>query len=235
MRQVAWRSWTGVALVLWLGVIGVARGDVYGGSAAFAMGINSVRMSNLATTLRGQGMPVFSKAFLTLAGTGDVYLGHVAFGFDGGSFFGNSASNTSFETSVRGTYWAPRIGFLVLSWRNLLAYGLLGVGSSTNRLTITDRVNVLQSEYERSSSFYDLSLAADYLFIPETEQEWTATALFGFRIGYGLSFVTSGWRPASGNTYALNTALPHLPMTGPYFRITLGAGWIRLDRDETDF
>jgi len=200
-----------------------------GGAGYFMIGGSFLDLGGLNAALERGGYSAFSGSFLTVGGGGHALIGRLILGGEGQSIMEKSGSRGDTKTVVSGGCGFFDIGYVVHSGRGLLVYPLFGVGAGSIDLKISGRETALFEEVlvdpgrsarlQTSGFLMQVALGADRWMGP-AGRDRRRGFFIAVRAGYVFAPVKGAWE-IEGTEIGGG---PGVGWTGPYLRISIGAG-----------
>ncbi len=195
-------------------------------------GWNRFNIGDLNTRLRNAGYQTFPRNFLSLGGGGNAHIRRIVLAVDGSLYLTSEKSSLdgTAATRLRGGAGLVQAGYDILPPGSLSLYPLLGVGFGIMELALqpasSANFNDVLTDPRRMSrldaftALINIGLGGEYR-IPLIRREASdGGLLIGFRTGYMFSPTNGNWK-LNGASLAGG---PALDMSGPYFKMFLGAG-----------
>jgi hypothetical protein len=208
--------------------------EIYGGMGYFSAGYQHPNLSALNKALTREGFGAVPENYITFGGGGHSIIKNVVIGGEGHSFSGKHTwtdrPGGPVETALDGGYGLFNIGYVVTAKKGLLVYPMLGIGGGGLTLDVSDAPqgatfeNMLRNhqqgvKLENGGFLLNFQLAADYMM--QGNEKGRGGLLVGIRGGYMLA-------PGQWDNWTWNDATigdgPDASLSGPYVRLTFGAG-----------
>jgi opacity protein-like surface antigen len=208
--------------------------ESFGSFGYITFGGHLINLDELNSKLKTHNYNEFENFATGYGGGLHFIISNWILGFDGMSsnFQNNESPDGEFRLSFNGGYTTFNVGYLMNPSSRLLIYPMLGLGSNKVNLRIQQNVRpsfdlVLEkprrsTELTATNFLINLQVGGDYLIsiFPETRTGIIA----GLRIGYLYSPLDTKW-----DIYAIEIDDgPNVNFNGPYARIVLGTGGIRI-------
>jgi hypothetical protein len=200
-----------------------------GGAGYFMIGGSLLRCDGLNAALERDGYSHFPGSFLTLGGGGHAFIGRLVLGGEGQGLVGRRGGNGDSKTVLSGGCGFFNVGYVAHSGSGLVVYPLFGVGAGSVDLKIMGRdaasfTEVLgdprrSARLQRSGFLMQLAIGADQWLGPAASGRRRGFFI-GVRAGYVLAPVKGGWELDGMEV----EGGPDAGWTGPYIRISIGAG-----------
>lgn len=200
-----------------------------GGAGYFMIGGSLLDLDGLNATLERGGYSRFPGSFLTVGGGGHALVGRLVLGGEGQGMMERRGSGADSKTVISGGCGFFDIGYVIHSGSGLQVYPFFGIGAGSVDLKILGSGTAPFEEVladpgrsarlQTSGFLMQIALAAD---------RWLGPAGRGGRSGFFIG-VRAGYvfAPAKGAWEIEGTEIgggPGVGWTGPYLRISIGAG-----------
>lgn len=208
----------------------VKKGQIRG---YFMFGGSTIDIDPLNSELESKGYSTHSDNFGSFGGGGHIIINRMIIGGEGHALVGEEEESViargSFKTSLSGFYGFFDVGYLIHSKHDLNVYPLIGIGGGAMSLKIGPDSfdDILENprrgaELSAGGFLLNAALGTDYLMRLWKDEKGEGGLVFGLRIGYTFAPAKGGWE-MDGITLSGD---PEMGITGPYFRLMIGAGGI---------
>ena len=185
-------------------------------------------LDGLNAALERGGYSRFPRSFLTMGGGGHAFIGRLVLGGEGQTLIEEGARGRH-KTVLSGGCGFFNVGYVARSGAGLAVYPLFGVGAGSLNLSITSRETVSFEEVledpgrsarlQKSGFLMQVAIAADR-WLGSGRRSGRGGLFVGIRAGYVFAPAGGSWEfegiEAGGG--------PRAGWTGPYIRISIGAG-----------
>ena len=207
-----------------------------GGQGGFQIGVMTLDLADLNSTLSAANYPGFNEQFLTIGGSGYGVRGRWLIGGEGQGLIGSDQATTNglYSLIATGGYGLFRVGYNVVKGKSVDLYPTVGFGAGGVNIQIRGRsaptFGDILTTPGRSSNLsaggfvLGVGVAGDVRLNMAQERDSTVGGLMlGVSAGYVFQPVTSSWKLDQENSVAGG---PTMKIQGAYARFTLG-GWAR--------
>jgi hypothetical protein len=207
-----------------------------GGGGFIGMGVRTIDVADLNSTLRRFDYPTFQQHMLAFGGGGYALRGRVLIGGEGYGLSGQreDRADGTYSTRLTGGFGTLNIGYLAAHSERITVYPLIGAGGAGVQLDIAERGSptfeqVLEfpgrsSKLATGSFLVTLSIAADFqLTARPRPARRTSGMVGGLRVGYSNSLTSGEWTRHDG----LAAAGPDVGLNGFFVTFTFGARTLR--------
>lgn len=207
----------------------VKKGKGAEGWGYFMAGTNLIDIGALNSELEKKGYPKLSESFFSSGGGGCGRIGRVIIGGEGYGLIGEKTTSESYEISIGAGCGFFDIGFIAISYGDLMVYPIFGLGGGGLSLTIKERGTpsfdeILESpkrgvEISTGGLLFNLALGMHYLIKLGGERNGGGI-LVGICLGYTFAPMRGSW---SMDGVEISGG-PKVGITGPYVRFMIGGG-----------
>jgi hypothetical protein len=203
---------------------------ISGGFGFFSPGFG---MQDLSALNRFAGTSAFNGNGITLGGGGVLIVRSFMIGGEGGSYLARKASVGNLDMQLESGWGKFTLGYVVYGRKGLLIYPKVGIGGSTQALTLHKTNAVANVDTVFAGAYNGTSLQKKGLmmsaglgldWMPGFDETAGSGIVLGFDVGYNLGLTENNWT-------AFGTSLssgPSVTPAGIYANLHIGfAGWNR--------
>jgi hypothetical protein len=200
-----------------------------GGAGYIMIGGSLLDSDGLNAALEAGGYSRLPGSFLTMGGGGHAFIGRLVLGGEGQGLTRRRGVNAGSKPVLSGACGFFDIGYVVHSRRGLLIYPLFGVGAGSVDMRLQGRPAASFEEVlvdsgrsvrlQKSGFLMHLALGADQ-WLGSAGHDGRHGVFIGIRAGYAFAPVKSAWELEGTEI----DGGPKAGWTGPYIRISIGAG-----------